>query len=256
MNLRRAMALAAALHGLASSVAAAEPGDPLQSARWEDMRREFFAGQAVVVDDRVKVTAPQTAENALNVPVTVDATALAPVGEVVVFADFNPIVRVLRYLPAKARPYLGFRMKLQQSSPVRAAALTADGTWHVGGAWVNTAGGGCTLPSTGSAAADWQRHLNELSGRFWTPASGEGSRLRFRIVHPMDTGLSPGIPAFFLQEITLADPSGAILMRIEPYEPVSENPVFTLHVEDRAMASIRISGRDNNGNLLSTSVEK
>ena len=106
-----------------TGVAAAERGaDPLESPRWADMRKEMFPASArVVFDDKVKVTAPLTAENAMNVPVSVDASALQDVREVLVFADFNPIVRVVRFEPTGAQPSLGFRIKLQQSTPVRAA---------------------------------------------------------------------------------------------------------------------------------------
>ena len=177
-----------------------------------------------------------------------DASALNGVREVLVFADFNPIVRVLRFFPQEAPAQLGFRVKLQQSTPVRAAARTADGRWHVGGTWVNTVGGGCTAPSAAAASTEWQRRLNEVSGRQWTEGPNAG-RLRLRIVHPMDTGLVAGTPAFHLEEINFTDAAGKRLMRVETFEPVSENPVFTL--QRGALAGpVDARGRDNNGNLL------
>lgn len=229
--------------------------DPLASPRWDDMRREFFAGANVVFDALVTVTAPGNAEDPLNVPVNVDASALADVREVLVFADFNPIVKVLSFEPVGAAPALGFRLKLQQSSPIRAAARTADGVWHVGGAWVKTSGGGCTLPSVGSASRQWQQHLNEVSARMW-PGVGHGDRLRLRVIHPMDTGLAAGIPAFHIDELTVSDGSGRALMRIHAYEPVAENPVFTLDLRKGAAAGLlHIAGRDNNGNRIDARVQ-
>ena len=70
-----------------------------------------------------------------------------------------------------------------------------------------------------------------------------------RIVHPMDTGLVAGTPAFFLEEINFTDSAGKHLMRVQPYEPVSENPVFTLNrgLDDGPVVT---SGRDNNGNVF------
>ena len=231
--------------------------DPLDSPRWGDMRREFFPDAPVHFDARVAVTAPANAEDPLNVPVSVDATALADVREVVVFADFNPIVRVLSFEPLAAAPVLGFRLKLQQSSPIRVAARTGDGQWHVGGMWVRTRGGGCTLPSVGSASPLWQQHLNEVSARLW-PGVGIGDRLRLRVIHPMDTGLAAGIPAFHIEELAVSDRSGRPLMRIRAHEPVAENPVFTLDLRRGAADAgpLHISGRDNNGNLIDARVER
>ncbi|WP_374244960.1 quinoprotein dehydrogenase-associated SoxYZ-like carrier [Zoogloea sp.] len=242
---------------LAHAAPAATPADPLDSPRWGDMRKEFFPARAQVrFDSRVKVTAPLTAENALNVPVSVDASELPDVREVIVFADFNPIVRIVRFEPTGAHPGLGFRIKLQQSTPVRAAARTGDGVWHVGGTWVNTAGGGCTLPSTGSASPEWQKRLGEVSSRVWARKEG-GERIRLRVIHPVDTGLAAGIPAFFIQTLQLVDEAGKPLMLIEGFEPLAENPVFTVDIPAaRAAAGYRVSGRDNNGNTISAAIEK
>lgn len=224
--------------------------DPLDSPRWEDMRKSFFADATVVFDERVKVGAPAVAEDSLNVPVSVDASTLPGVEELIVFADFNPIVKALRFEPGAAQPRLGFRIKLQQSSPVRAAARTADGVWHVGGAWITATGGGCTLPSVGSGSPEWQERLNEVNGKLWPRIDG-GERLRMRIIHPMDTGLAGGIPAFHIEDIVIADAEGRTLSRIQPLEPVSENPSFTLDLPAAAPgARLHVAGRDNNGNRI------
>ncbi|HJV27369.1 MAG TPA: quinoprotein dehydrogenase-associated SoxYZ-like carrier [Aromatoleum sp.] len=247
--MRAAYAASPAIPSEAS--ADATSADPLRSPRWGDMQKLFFAGQPVVFDARVRVSGPDIAEDSLNVPISVDASGLPNVQEVLVFADFNPILGVLRFFPTAAKPSLGLRLKLQQSSPVRAAARTADGVWHVGGLWVTATGGGCTAPSTGSGSAEWQERLNEVSARIFPRIDG-GSRLRLRIIHPMDTGLAPGVPVFHIEELRLADEAGAELMRIQPYEPVAENPLFTVDLPARSGSSGRIhtSGRDNNGNLI------
>jgi len=246
-----AIALAALMQP-ADAAALRDGGDPLASARWGEMEKTFLEGAPVLFDPRVKVVAPSTAENPMQVPVTVDATALGKVVEVVVFADFNPIVQVLRFFPEAAPAYLGFRVKLQQSTPVRAAVRTADGVWHVGGTWVNTVGGGCTAPSAAGASTAWQQRLNEVSGRQWSEGPNAG-RVRLRIVHPMDTGLVAGTPAFHLEEIQFRDAAGELLMRLQTYEPVSENPVFTLN-RGAIAGPVEASGRDNNGNAFKARV--
>ena len=236
---------------LVQTAFAAEARDPLDSARWEDMRKQFFPGQPVVFDDRVEVTAPKFAEDSMNVPVRVDAERLPDVREIVVFADFNPILKVLEFYPVQAKPFLAFRFKLQQASPVRAAARTADGVWHVGGTWVDAAGGGCTAPGAGRAAGGWEKVLNEVDGRVWA-APDAGRRVRLRVMHPMDTGLAPGIPAFYIERLVLEDDAGTAYLRLNTFEPVSENPIFTFDLPTgvRPSGSLVLSGVDNNGNRI------
>ena len=238
----------AALMSPAGAAALQENGDPLHSARWEDMQKMLLGGAPVHFDPRIRVIAPATAENPLQVPITVDATALPSAVEVIVFADFNPITQILRFYPEASGAYLSFRVKLQQSTPVRAAVKTADGVWHVSGTWVNTVGGGCTAPSAAAGSPLWQRRLNEVSGRQWSEGEQNG-RVRMRIVHPMDTGLVAGTPAFFLEEINFTNAAGQRLMRLETYEPVAENPVFTLN-RGEVNGPVDTSGRDNNGNTF------
>lgn len=240
----------------ATAAAGSAISDPLGSSRWGDMRREFFPDADVVFDARVKVSAPETAEDAMNVPVRVDVSALGAVEEVLVFADFNPIVKALSFEPGQARSVLGFRLKLQQSTPVRAAARTADGLWHVGGTWVNTTGGGCTLPSTGNGSPEWQQRLNEVSARVWPRVDG-GKRLRLQVIHPMDTGLAAGIPVFHIDELRISLPGNERLMTIYPAEPVSENPLFTIDAPPGIIGNgvLTVSGRDNNGNRIQAEVK-
>lgn len=253
MNYRSGAAIAL-LWVLCSGAGAAsvEADDPLESARWQDMVRTVLDGAPVTFDHRVQVIAPQTAEDPLQVPVMVDARGLAGVEEVVVFADFNPITEVLRFYPEAAQALLGFRVKLQQTTPVRAAARTADGVWHVGGIWVDTVGGGCSAPSAGSASTEWQSILNEVSGRQW-PEGANAGRVRLRIVHPMDTGLVAGTPAFHLEEVEVYDDAGRRLLRLRLFEPVSENPVFTLQ-RLAGRGPLEARGRDNNGNTFTARI--
>ena len=186
------------LHWTAPCAAAqAAVADPLNSPMWDVVQKEHFKNQKIEFDTRVKVNSPTVAEDPLNVPVAVDVSEIADVQEVRVYADLNPIVKVLQFYPDKAKPYLAFRVKLQQSSPIRAAARTRDGVWHMSGVWVTTTGGGCTVPSAhaGSGLPLWQSRLGAVQGRVWA-AGADGQRVRARIIHPMDTGLAPESPPF------------------------------------------------------------
>jgi len=238
----------------ASSVWAGLPiADPLNSPMWDYMAQQYFADESVAFSDDVSVISAGHAEDSMNVPIMIDASKLDDVQEILVFADLNPITTVLRFYPNSMQPKIGFRIKVQQGTPVRAAVKTANGHWHVGGTWVNAAGGGCTAPSIGSGNVDWASRLGETSGRFFANAKDEG-RMRFRVMHPMDTGLADGIPAFYIEQIKVADASGKEVGVIMPFEPIAENPVFTVNTPGNG--PLTLSGRDNNGNTFKAEVAR
>jgi len=208
-----------------------------------------------VFDDRVVVKAPSHAEDNMNVPFVVDARALDDVEKIVVFADSNPILRVLTMEPTKAEPFIASALKMQQGGPVRAAALTSDGIWHVGGVFVDAAGGGCTEPASVHAQSDWVDHLGEMHARSWMQSDGS-QRATVRLYHPMDTGLADGIPAFFVEKLDIKGAAGEILARIEPAEPVVQHPRMTVLVKPETGSShLVIDGRDNEANLFQGQVE-
>lgn len=234
---------------------AAVPDDPLGSSLWGSMVSEFFNDGPVVFDHRVRVKAPEYAEDSLRTPIQISAPDLKNVKQIVVVADLNPITRVLDYYPVRAQPSIGFSFKIEQATPLRAAMRTADGTWHVGGVWIDAQGGGCTAPSAASDSPTLASELGEAEARLWSPdpdSENALARLKVRIVHPMNTGLVANIRAMYLSELAVADTDGDTLARITPYEPVSENPVFTLDLD--AAGPVTLSGHDTQGNRINAQV--
>lgn len=229
---------------------AAEP-DPLNSPQWEFVHQRFLKGEPYQFDGKVKVEAPSDAEDSLNVPVSFQVGELEGVQEIVVVADLNPLPQVLRFRPKAMRPNLGFRMKLQQGSPIHVAAKTADGLWHVGGVWVNAAGGGCTLPSVGTSSGDWTKTLGKVSANVWQRPDGS-NRLRVRLMHPMDTGLASGIPTFHIEHLKVLGQDDQVLAELDLFEPLSENPMLSFDVSKQT--EFKLEGRDNNGNRIQAEV--
>lgn len=231
-------------------------GDPLGSLQWPDLRCEFFGSAPVRFDERVQVLGPGLAEDAMQVPVSVSVQGLTGVEEILVIVDRNPIRKVLVYFPLQALPQLAFRFKLEQASPVRAAARTRDGVWHVGSTWVDSAGGGCTVSGATRQDGSWAQTLGRVSARLFPRGElASGTRLRLRLMHPMDTGLAGGIPAFYLNRLSLRDGQGRELLRLHSFEPVSENPVFSFDFERPPPGPLQLLGSDNNGNRLAGAIE-
>lgn len=255
--------------GVAQAVAA-DPfeGDPFKSHPWPDMRREFLGRTArVSFDERVQVQGPTFAEDPMNVPISVRVDpALGRVEEIVVLVDRNPIRKVLSYEPLRSLPAVAFRFKLEQASPVRAAVRLAGapGRWVVGSTWVDSAGGGCTVAGATRKDGTWSRTLGDVSGKLFTPAPGSttsggqgayAARLRLKIMHPMDTGLVAGIPAFYLNRLSLRDGDDRELARLQGFEPLAENPVFSFDFAEPPRGGVHIVGTDNNGNRIRSRVQ-
>ncbi|MGI9357361.1 MAG: quinoprotein dehydrogenase-associated SoxYZ-like carrier [Rhizobiaceae bacterium] len=222
--------------------------DPLKTGIFAYHQKELLGDPAKIrFDTRVKVHAPSSAEDSLNVPVTVDATAVPDVKRIVLFVDYGPIPKILTFWPETAQAKLSFRFKIDQATPVRAAVETHSGSWHVGHTLIDAAGGGCSAPAAAYASDDWEEELGKVYASVW-PDRG---RVRMVVDHPMDTGLADGIPVFIIQKLQVDDMNGNKLAKIDLHEPINEDPAFTIYFDNGKLAEkVRIHGRDNNGNLI------
>lgn len=253
--MKRLMSVLLLVASSALAYATELPRDPLNSVMWDDMAGRFLPGGSIVFDSRVKVLAPASAEDQFFVPVTVDATALNGVEEIVVMADLNPIPHVLTYRPTSAAPFIGLRLKVEQSTPIRAAARTSDGVWHVGGMIIDAAGGGCSAPAQAYANANWTATLGQTRAMARREDT-DTARITVRLRHPMDTGLADGIPEFFLSRLNITGDSGRPVGTIESYEPVSENPTFTIKAKvAHNDTQLSFAGNDSEGNTYRFAVD-
>ena len=223
--------------------------DPMKSGMWDYHQVELLGDpEHIRFDDRVVVRAPASAEDSLNVPLLVDAAAIENVKRIVVSADYGPIPHILTYYPEKAEAKLALRFKIDQATAIRASVETHDGQWFVGSTYVDAAGGGCTAPAHAYASDDWEERLGEIHGRLWATSG----RARVIVDHPMDTGLAGNIPVFIIQHLNFETSEGDLMARIELFEPVNEDPAFSLYFDPAVLpAALHVKGRDNNGNRMS-----
>ena len=135
-------------------LAAAVEGDPVPSVMWDYHHKRLLGGEPFVFDERVKLGVPPFAEDARQVPVEVDARQLPGRFErLVLWAELNPIPHVLTLYPGKdLEALLAVRIRIEQATAIRAALRGEDGVWHVGSAWIDAAGGGCTAPSVAESS--------------------------------------------------------------------------------------------------------
>jgi sulfur-oxidizing protein SoxY len=145
---------AALLHcatALAQGAAADEltGGDPLGSMQWPGLRKQYLGDAPMQFSDAVLVRGPAFADDAMNVPLLVDARALANVGggvaRIQVVVDRNPVRNVLTYTPTKPCPCWPFASAWSRPRPCgpwckRAMAI---GTWAARGSRPRAAGARC-----------------------------------------------------------------------------------------------------------------
>jgi sulfur-oxidizing protein SoxY len=233
-------------------------GDPLGSMRWPALRRQFMGSAPMRLAPEVVVRGPAFADDALHVPLWIDARALSGVGggidHILVVADRNPVTEIVRFEPWRSLPVLALRFRLEQASALRALVRTRDGHWHVGQTWIQASGGGCTVPGQTRVDGSWSQTLNQVQARVFSNVLDGSRRLRLRVMHPMDTGLVAGIPAFYLESLELRDTQPDPLWRLALHEPVSENPMLTFELPMASGPLWRLLGRDNNGNRIDAEV--
>jgi sulfur-oxidizing protein SoxY len=136
------VALAAAVAAMAPQMAFATP-DKVQ----EELKKLF--GDKKPAEGRIKIDAPQIAENGLVVPVTVEVespmTAASHVKSLHVFADGNPLpgVASFKFTPESGRAVASTRMRLAQTQNIVCVAEMSDGALHMAKAEVKVTIGGC-----------------------------------------------------------------------------------------------------------------
>jgi sulfur-oxidizing protein SoxY len=157
----------------------------------------------------------------MNVPISVRVDrSLGPVEAHRGAGRPQPDPQGAGYFPLAGAAGWRFRFKLEQASPVRALAQTRDGVWHAGGTWVDSAGGGCTVSGATRKDGSWSQTLGEVSGRMFrpgrTPGGDGGGAAAPAVMHPMDTGLVGGIPAFYVNKLSVRDAADRELARCRP----------------------------------------
>ena len=246
-------AVAAAALLLASGVNAADgqQRDPLGSDIWADLLETELGGGPVVYGGGLHLTMPDTVEDPFSVPVMIKLTrGFGKVAELVLFAENNPIQTAVRIVPHRFLRAVGFNIRLEGSGPVRAAAMNADGVWHVVHKRVEVlVPGGCSAPN-GATASD----IGEIAVRQFDRAGG-ASRLKLRINHPMDTGFAvaddgEAVPAYFIRRVELADEQG-VIATLATHAALSSDPTFLFDLVD-GRREVRVKAEDSAGLLFET----
>lgn len=225
------------------------PVDPYGSPMWEyNVERYLGSGPSVVLDERVRVKVPPFAENSSQVPLTVDLSGyLHPVRKIIAWVDLNPFPHLFSLTPGSTPTTLvSLNFRVQQATTVRVAVLDDDDVWHLGSAYLDAAGGGCTAPSLTAANPDWEQNFGTIRGGAFSRV--EGVRYKFNVMHPMDSGMVDGVPVFHIEDVELRDAVNAeLLLTMTLSESAAENPMLVFELAQQHPGAV-LWMRDNNGN--------
>jgi sulfur-oxidizing protein SoxY len=108
-----------------------------------------FTNGATPSPGRVKIGAPEIAENGNTVPITIDVespmTDASYVKSIILVADGNPLPGVARFelTPANGQAHVEFRIRLAQTQNITAVAQLSDGSLWSATRPIKVTIGGC-----------------------------------------------------------------------------------------------------------------
>ena len=198
--------------------------NPVESPTFDDILKRIIQDDKYIFDDKnINIKVPLFADNPVQVPIFVDAKAIKNAKRLILFADLNPIEKIIDMDLVNLLPIVSLNIKVAQETPIRTLILDDKGLWHIGSNNIKSFGGGCSVSSVASTDTNFDKLLGKAKGNvFKTPDS---IRLKASIFHPMETGLVFGNSEFYINKITIkADDK--VLANIDAYSSISENPRF------------------------------
>ena len=184
----------------APAVAAANdkyPDEAFKQKSEADAIKSLY-GKTAEASDKIKLDAPEIAENGAVVPVSV-TTTLADVTSISFLVSENPVVLIASYkIPAGTMPAVANRIKMAKTSNVTASSKPMASS---------TAPPRKSKSPSAAAAAKRGRQNMASTIRVRATNNGDITEVQALIQHPMDSGFvkdakGETIPAHFIQQLT------------------------------------------------------
>ena len=176
--------------------------------------------------------------------------------KIFIIVDNNHIQLVTKIFPNKPLKSVGFNIRMEQDSFVRAAILDEQNIWNISSKKVIVKSpGGCSLPAcdpTKEICAPSK--LGKIVMHKYKRSSGDW-RLKFKINHPMDTGLvidtNSGniIPEYHVNWLYFENDKEE-LAKAQTYGALSADPTFILDFYDDFLEP-KVKATDTKGKAFS-----
>lgn len=227
--------------------------NPIASPTFDDILKDIVKNDKYVFDnENIKIKVPLFADNPVQVPIFVDAKNIRNAKKMILFADLNPIPKIIDMDLKNILPIVSLNIKVAQETPIRALVLDDKNVWHIGSNNIKSFGGGCSVSSTSSSNTDFGKLLGKIKTEIFE-VENNTYRIKSSIFHPMETGLIFGAPEFYINKIVLKDNEN-ILSIMELFSPISENPRFTFETKVKSQ-NHKIEFSDVDGNLFKSEIK-
>ncbi len=217
------------------------------------IKQEYLGTSDYINNSKIKIIIQEEIEEAHEVAMVVKIPKELNLNkQIVILVDDNPIQLVTRIYPQREVKSIGMNIRLEQDSYVRAAILSDDNIWNIGSKKVIVnSPGGCSLPSCNPEKEICEiKELGKISMQKYKRTSGDW-RLKFKINHPMDTGLvsdpksGKTIPEYYINKVDFSDKNG-YLAKAKTYGALSANPTLVLDFGN-PIKNINVKATDTKG---------
>ena len=227
--------------------------NPIESPTFDDILKDIIKSDKYIFDDEnIEIKVPSFADNPVQVPVFVDAKKIKGAKKMILFADLNPIPKIIDMDLKNILPIVSLNIKVAQETPIRALILDDKNVWHIASKNIKSFGGGCSVSSTSSSDTDFGKFLGKIKAEIFE-VQKDTYRIKSSIFHPMETGLIFGNPEFYINKIELKD-NANILSSMELFSAISENPRFIFETKVKSQNYI-IKFFDVDGNVFTSEIK-
>src|SRR5450631_131739 len=254
----RSFALAGALAGaiLLPGAAAAQDDEATRTARWNDLSHEIFGARQIQTGGaNITLEAPERAEDAALVPVTIRLQNPGEVKSITLVIDDNPapVAAHVTFGPAGDPRSLKLRVRVNQYTNMHAVEETKDGALYETHRFVK-ASGGCSAPS-GSYDPQALAEIGKMKLRLLGERQeGHAREAQLLIRHPNFNGMQRDeathgyTPARFLKSVDVTL-NGETVLHLDSDISLAADPAITFGVNAQEKGKLAITARDS-GNAV------
>lgn len=248
----RRLALAAVATGAIVLPGAAADDEAARAARWNELAQAIFAGRPIQPGEaKIALEAPERAEDAALVPLTISVQNPKDVKSITLVIDDNPapIAAQVTFGPAGDPQSLKLRVRVNQYTNMHAVEETMDGALYETHRFVK-ASGGCSAPA-GSYDAAALGEIGQMKLRWLgEPHDGQARQAQLLIRHPNFNGMQKDpatqgyTPARFLKSVDIRL-DGERVLHLDSDISLAADPAVTFGVSGRARGKFTIEARDS-----------